>query len=170
MRVMAFDIGIHHFAWSKVRSHPEPEIIAMDCFDIAGSHKHMKTTDLYPILLRYLRSLSYDNVGTVLIEQQMNRMNIRATKLAVFVYSFFLMEHPGITVLEFPAFHKTRVFGVHGLSKPERKKWSIRYVSEHVVQDDPVARDWLDQFPKKDDICDCVMMVLSFHKLVKTES
>ena len=160
---MAFDIGIHHFAWAKMRrgrEETDSEVLAMDCHDFGPSQK---LVELYPLLLQYLRSLDYTDVHTVLIEQQMNRMNIRATKISVFVYAYFLMEHsPSIHVLEYPAYHKTKAFGMHGLSKSERKKWSVQHVLTHVVDSDPVALDWLQQFPKKDDICDCIMMIQSF--------
>ena len=163
--MMAFDIGIHHFAWAKMRTFSHiskvSELVSMDCHDFGSN---LKTVDLYPLLLKYLQSLDYLGVHTVLIEQQMNRMNIRATKVAVFVYAFFLMQHPCINVLEYPSYHKTKAFGVHGLSKPERKKWTVQHVTDFVLKDDPVALDWLDQFPKKDDICDCVMMMESFRK------
>lgn len=160
--IMAFDIGINHFAWVKMRRKDDKapsELVAMDCHNFG--HR-LKTVDLYPLLLEYLRSLDYSEVRTVLIEQQMNRMNIRATKVAVFVYAFFLMQKPDLRVIEYPSYHKTKAFGVHGLSKPERKKWSVEHVERHVLQHDPVALDWLDQFSKKDDICDCIMMIQSY--------
>jgi Poxvirus A22 protein len=163
MLLMAFDIGVHHFAWVKMRCVPDEasEVVAMDCHDFGHG---LKTVDLYAHVLEYLRSLEYEGVDTVLIEQQMNRMNIVATKMAVFVHAFFLMEHSSVHVIEYPSYHKTKKFGVHGLSKPERKKWSVHHVSEYLLKDDPVAMDWLDQFSKKDDICDCILMIESFRK------
>jgi len=82
----------------------------------------------------------------------------------VFVHAFFLMEHSFVHVIEYASYHKTKKFGVHGLSKPERKKWSVHHVLECLLKDDPVAMDWLDQFSKKDDICDCILMIESFRK------
>ena len=161
--MMAFDIGFHHFAWVKMRclSGTPSEVIHMDCHDFGHISK---TADLYPLLLAYLRSLPVDDVDVVLIEQQMNRMNIKATKIAVFVHAFFLMQHPDLYVLEYPSYHKTKVFGAHGLSKSQRKKWSVEFVSQQIIQDDPVILDWLDQFPKKDDLCDCILMIESYRK------
>uniref|UniRef100_A0A6C0IDM9 Holliday junction resolvase n=1 Tax=viral metagenome TaxID=1070528 RepID=A0A6C0IDM9_9ZZZZ len=162
MRIMAFDIGIHHFAWAKMRCLPgtPSALLGMDCHDFGHG---LKTVDLYHHLLEYLRSLDLEGVETVLIEQQMNRMNIVATKMAVFVHAFFIMSYPHLRVIEYPSYHKTKKFGVHGLSKPERKKWSVQHVVDHVLgEKDPVGMDWLEQFPKKDDICDCILMIESF--------
>lgn len=163
---MAFDMGVHHFAWAKVRrtKGQVSEVVGMDCHDFGHGKgtKSLKTVDLYPLLLAYLRSLDYHGVHTVLIEQQMNRMNIRATKVGVFVHAFFIMERPHITVVEYPSYHKTKAFGAHGLSKPERKKWAVEHVQRHMLVEDPVAQDWLNQYSKKDDICDCILMIESF--------
>lgn len=158
--IMAFDIGVHHFAWAKgFRDDDRLVVVAMDCHDFG---KTGSLCEFYPRLSSYLKTLDYQGVETVLIEQQMNRMNIRAAKIAVFVHAFFLLLFPNIRVIEYPAFHKTRKFGIRGLSKPERKKWSVRHVSETILVEDPVALDWLETFAKKDDICDCVMMIQSY--------
>lgn len=159
--VLAFDIGYHHFAWAKVRYAQEyPQVISIDCHDFASSH----LATIYPMLVRYLDSINMKEVDTVLVEHQMNRMNIKATKISVFVYAFFLIRYPGLHVIEYSSVHKTRVFGQKDLTKSERKKWGIHYVQTQVCKDDPVLLDWLDQFSKQDDICDCILMILSYWK------
>jgi len=158
--VLAIDIGIHHFAWVKtVKMEERCRVKGLDCHNFGATPT---LTTLYPKLISYLMTVDYADVSTVLIEQQMNRMNIRATKIAVFVHAFFLLRVPHVRVIEYPAYHKTRKFGVPKMTKQQRKKWSIAYVCTNILFDDPVAMDWVRTFPKQDDICDCIMMTMAY--------
>lgn len=164
--VMAFDMGYRHFAWTKSRvlieMNNEPMLVvdAMDCHDFCTS----QLAQVYQQLLEYLNRIDMTQVDVVLVEQQMNRMNIKATKLSVFVLAYYMIRHPTIKVVEFPSFHKTKMFDAPSISKKERKEFCITYTKTHFLDTDPVALDWLEQFSKQDDICDCLMMTAAYMK------
>ena len=103
----------------------------------------------------------------VLIEQQMSgkhKANIKSLRLSQHVLSYFLNRHPSLTVVEFSSRIKTE--GVKFGSYSERKKWAVERVMrgfDH--ENDPVAKDWLMQWKKKDDVADCILMCLSYYSL-----
>jgi len=178
MHVISFDIGFRHFAWAKMKIQPKQrprqqdqglglescqdldyDVVGMDCHDF-GAWK--KTSDVFFRVKQYLDTLPLHDCNVILIEQQMNRHNIGCTKLGVFVYTYCFLRFPAIELHEYSSFWKTKAFGQKGLAKRERKHWSVRHVSTSLFVHDPVFLDWLQQFPKKDDVCDCILMNLSF--------
>lgn len=160
--VLAFDIGLRHFAWTRmsVTKSGRPFLHAMDCHDFGDE----PLSTVYGKILLYLETICIKNVDVILVEQQMNRMNIKATKISVCVMTFFMVRFPHLRVIEYASFQKTRLFALPSTSKKERKNACIDFTRSRVFNDDPVALDWLDQFCKQDDICDCVMMTMSYLK------
>lgn len=156
MRIVAFDIGVKNFAFAVVDHHEN--IIAMDVHDMRGQ-------DIYKNLLDYLKKYDplWETVNVVLIEQQLNRMNIQATKLACHVYAYFLHRHPQKFLYEYPSIYKTKYthFPLESSSHRQRKEYAIQLVMKQ-YQHDPVFLDWLSSFPKKDDLCDCILMCKTF--------
>ena len=160
--ILAFDIGLRHFAWTKMslQTNGRPFLHAMDCHDFGDR----PLSTVYGNILLYLDTISMDGVEVILVEQQMNRMNIKATKLSVCVMTFFMVRFPRVNVIEYASFQKTRLFALPSTSKKERKDACIDFARSRVLHDDPVALDWLDQYSKQDDICDCIMMTMSYLK------
>ena len=103
----------------------------------------------------------------VLIEQQMSgkhKANIKSLRLSQHVLSYFLNRHPTLTVVEYSSRMKTE--GVKFGSYSERKKWAVERVMKGFDhENDPVAKDWLMQWKKKDDVADCILMCLSYYGL-----
>ena len=103
----------------------------------------------------------------VLIEQQMSgkhKANIKSLRLSQHVLSYFLNRYPSLTVVEFSSRIKTE--GVKFGSYSERKKWAVeRVMTGFDHENDPVAKDWLMQWKKKDDVADCILMCLSYYSL-----
>lgn len=157
MRLAAFDIGIKNFAFAVVSMENE-KIVSMDVCDLRGQN-------IYHNLLTYLKQYDYlwETVDVVLIEQQLNRMNIQATKLACHVYAYFLHRHPSKYIYDYPSLYKTKYtcFALENSTHRQRKQYAIQKVLEQ-YQNDPVFLDWLSQFPKKDDLCDCILMCKTF--------
>jgi hypothetical protein len=58
----------------------------------------------------------------------------------------------------------TKTFEKTPASKKERKRFCVSYARTVILHNDPVALDWLDQYTKQDDVCDCVMMTASYFK------
>ena len=173
MNICAFDIGSKNFAYAIVRvsnkinkdRHDWWDCIFMECADL--SHR------IYESLHRFLEErfsfLQHEkdlSVWTILIEQQMgfkSMVNYKAIQIAAHVHAFFLIKFPNIRVIEYPSYLKTRTFGVRFAKKKDRKEWAIRTVSSFFDnQKDEVSKEWLESFKKKDDISDCILMIISF--------
>ena len=122
----------------------------------------------------------WDKCRIVIIEQQMNR-NPMALKIAQHCYSYFIFKYGRFKqVMEFPAYYKTQVLGApknvsytkkgkaryKALTKPERKKWAIEKATEILIARNEFRSlsDILSS-RKKDDICDCVLMIEAFKYL-----
>lgn len=165
MRIVAFDMGIRNFAFASVdlpdtsRQYHWGDVRHVHVHDLSGGNIYR---NLIGFLDRY-RSL-WEVTDVVLIEQQLNRMNIQATKLSCHVYSYFLNHHPNKFITEYPSVYKTKFtqFPYKSSSHKERKQYAIQYVMEHYRESDPVLYDWIDMYRKKDDICDCILMCNTF--------
>lgn len=159
MRVMAFDMGARHFAWAIGDLDPSSgnllSVRSFECKDFGSS-------PTFPMIVRYLETLSIEGVDTILIEQQMNHVNAVASRLAVVVYMYYFLRHPEKHVSEYPARWKTMEYGIVRVPKHKRKQWVVSHVKEIVCRDDPVVLDLLEGYSKKDDICDCIMMIHSY--------
>ena len=171
--MISFDIGIHHFAYSVLSiHHGDWEIKKMDCYDFIENenanlfrfdetfwrkfHKYIKT--LYPIL---------EKCSICLIEKQMgfrNRVNYKAIQLGSQLMAHLILSFPFLHVIEYPSTQKTKVFKKSIPSWNKRKEWSVDFVYELLEKKgDDISKGWIDQFKKKDDICDTILMVLAYN-------
>lgn len=107
----------------------------------------------------------WEHVQYFIIEQQMqfkNNNNIKALKIAQHIYSYFLIHYPQKHIQEYCAYYKTRVLGAPlRLKKHERKKWAI--VKTHEILQLKNQSQLLDDYKKKDDVSDCVLMAITFY-------
>lgn len=164
MRVAAFDMGTKNFAFAVVDIDPNAP-------EVWGNPLSMGSQDLrqgcpFQNMITYLGTYDglWATVDVVLIEQQLYRKNIKAARLACHTHAYFLHRHPGKPVYEYPAYYKTKYTGFHHAksSHRERKEYAIRLVLGHYEETDPVFCEWLSGLPKKDDVCDCVLMCNTF--------
>jgi len=182
MRILSFDIGIKHTAWSIVSyddthqidptvswttDQPLPSSIQIQSFDLINVFD-TQMHQIYCNIHQYLRSMTslWDTVDVILIEQQMSTKsmyNIKAVKLSQHIYAFFLLYYPMKQVQEFQPNLKTSMFHVQFPRTRERKQWSVQQVT-HFLQtsDDPVAYDLFQCYSKKDDISDSILMGIVF--------
>lgn len=137
------------FVNSDISSETELELY-IKINDLLDSHKHI------------LNKCSY-----ILIEQQMafgNNLNLKTVRIAQHIFSYFSIYYRDFKhILNYPAFHKTRVFSADKMNKPQRKKWAInKATSIWTSRRDGDTLAKLEGSPKKDDICDCLLMALSY--------
>lgn len=187
--VVGVDIGIKNFAFAVVQlsdlSGRDPgnvstanvyehfELVHYENIDLEGASGRkctaIKANDMNTIFLRLYEVLRgfeaiWGQCDAFVIEQQMqyrHASNIKALKLSQHVLAYFLMHYPHIPTVEYPAYHKTSVWKAPPkLKKHERKKWSIEKVRVMFSQKGSV--DILDDLRKKDDVCDCILMVLAY--------
>lgn len=159
MLIAAFDIGVKNFAFAVVDG--VDHVIHVDVHDLRGGDSP------YINLISYLdqhHSL-WEKVDVVLIEQQLYRTNVAATKLSCHLHAYFLHRFPQKKIIEYPSSYKTKFthFPIKSSSHKQRKDYAIQYVLKKFQENDPVLHDWLLTFPKKDDICDCILMCETFY-------
>lgn len=132
----------------------------MSCIDLGDSV--LKT--LHRVLQKEFvdhRKL-HDGTWTVLIERQMV-VNHKAVQLAAHVQAFFMIHYPELPLIDYASTLKTRVLGVRFTKKSDRKKWSTDTVKRYFAeQHDHISLEWLNTFKKQDDICDCILMCVTY--------
>lgn len=133
-------------------------------------------------LFSYLCSIKHilDDVDLVLIEQQFfsnfsfgknmrktsgSQANVAAIKVGETTLSWFLLNYPEKEIMTYSSIFKTQFLGAdRGMTKPQRKKWSVA-MNKHIFQ---LRKDTerLELFErkkfKKDDIADTVIQLQSF--------
>lgn len=166
--ILAIDIGMKNFAYAVVRM-KEPLLwneirTCTTCIDIGHLHFE-KYSVLYDFLRNVMKKHASHEFSVILIEQQYSSRhcsNIKALKIAQHVHAFFGICYPNQRVIEYPAYWKTRIFHApYKQTKYQRKQWAISTVQDIYATDD-ILCEWMTCLPKKDDVCDCILMALSF--------
>ncbi len=110
----------------------------------------------------------FDLCDIILIEKQMGfgkAHNTLGLRIAQHCLSYFLIRYDSFKeVQEYPAYHKTQILGApKGLSKPQRKKWSVEKAKEvlGMGKASAVLDKWAS-FKKRDDVSDCVCMCFAY--------
>lgn len=111
----------------------------------------------------------WDKCSYIVIEQQMSfgkrKNNTLCLKIAQHALSYFTFLYRDLKVLmEFPAYHKTKILGAPGkMDKPERKKWAIEKAQEiWIDRDDFETARKVSSSKKKDDMSDVLVMCMAF--------
>jgi len=144
------------------------DIVHYQNIDIRNSDcDHQLSTQLFLNIYQILNTYHslWEDVQFFIIEQQMqfkNNNNIKALKIAQHIYSYFLLHYPTKHIQEYCAYYKTQILGAPSkLKKNERKKWAISTV-QTILQFKNMS-DILNEYKKKDDISDCILMAISFY-------
>jgi len=111
----------------------------------------------------------WEMCDVILVEQQMsfgrNRYNTLALKLGQHCYSYFSIRYMQTkTILEFPAYHKTKVLGaLRKFKKPQRKKWAV-YTALYILNCREDYESMILYFIEKklDDLSDCLLMGIAY--------
>jgi len=164
--IASFDMGIKNFAFAIVSIDSNDfEIVHFENIDLVED----KRKDIQKIIYNMYDVLEtfkclWEQCEIFLIEQQMqyrHASNIKALKLSQHVLAYFMIHYKNKTIIEYPAYHKTQVFNAPPkLNKYERKKWSIQKVQSLLEQKQ--SPHLLHTLHKKDDVCDCILMCLSY--------
>jgi hypothetical protein len=181
MRVVAFDMGQVNFAFSSGICTAENKNsinfinnVMIDCMQLNNfmKEKVLSPIRLYEKVFEYLDQFDelWKKTDVILIEQQYvqrHATNIKALKLSQHVLAYFLIKYQFSTqgkkkIVEYAASNKTQYFQQKFAKKIDRKQWAIQKVHEQLSQTDPVAFDWFQTFPKKDDVADCILMIWTF--------
>ncbi len=113
----------------------------------------------------------WDKCAVILIEQQMSfgkKRNTMALKLGQHCMSFFLFQYSTFKhIVEFPAYHKTKVMGGSSkMSKYERKKWSVEECERLLNRrGDEQGLEVIRVFKKRDDVSDVVLQLQAYKYL-----
>lgn len=122
--------------------------------------------NMYSVLDEF--SAEFDKCSIFIIEQQMSfgmkKINTMALKLGQHCRSYFIYKYRNTKeTVEFPAYHKTQVFGAGKMSKPERKKWSVEKCANILLQrGDLDTLDILSEAKKRDDLADVFTQLQAF--------
>lgn len=125
--------------------------------------------NMYKTLTEY--KAYWDKCSTIIVEQQMGfgkNRNPMALKLGQHCYSFFIFNYATFkNIIEFPAYHKTKVFIQNKkLNKNQRKKWSVEKASEILIKrQDLQSLKQINDCKKKDDMADVIMQLQSYKYL-----
>jgi len=164
MRVVAFDMGIKNFAFAQVDIDSGEEwgnVRCVDVHDFSGDGRN-----IHRMLIVHLDRYEHlwRTTDVVLIEQQLNRHNIQAARLACHVAAYFFHRFPLLPVHDYPNTYKTRFLKApRTLDHPGRKRFAVDAVLNHYQETDPVLHDWLSSgFKKLDDVADCILMANTF--------
>lgn len=170
---ISFDIGIHHFAYSIIEIiGKEFNIIDMDCYDLLeneNANKKKLDQDFWLDFHNYIKTLYFkiEKCSICLIEKQMgfrNRVNYKAIQLGSQLMAHLLLKFPTMNIIEYPSTQKTKVFKQSITTWNKRKEWSIEFVYEILQKKgDEISIGWIEQFKKKDDICDTILMILAYN-------
>ena len=181
MRVVAFDMGQVNFAFCSgicakedINNIINIDNVTIDCMQLNNfmKEKVLSPIRLYEKVFEYLDRFDelWKKTDVILIEQQYvqrHATNIKALKLSQHVLAYFLLKYQFSTqgkkkIVEYAASNKTQFFQKKFTKKIDRKQWAIQKVHEQLTQTDPVALDWFQTFPKKDDVADCILMIWTF--------
>jgi hypothetical protein len=173
MRIISFDIGVHNFAYSIIDFHQNNnwEIKYLNCHDF---YKNKKIKDIifdqsfWINFHNFLQSIDHllQNCDIFLIEKQLGFskiVNYKAIQMSSQLFAHLILKYPSKQIIEYLASNKTKIFNVKLSQKTQRKKWAVDFTKKILINNhDDTSLEWILSFHKQDDICDCILMILSF--------
>lgn len=163
MIISAFDLGVRNFAFiiASVSNDNTINILEWENYDINANNWFEILQNVNSILFNYSELFSICHV--CLVEKQMTRLNMKASKLSYHVMSFFNIVWPHVKVIEYSAANKTHTFTNQKMSKKERKKYCIdKTINSFINNKDYTNLSLLLMDKKLDDKCDTYQMVCSY--------
>ena len=88
-----------------------------------------------------------------------------ALKLAQHCKSYFIFKYASgeKEIIDFPAYHKTKVFGAGKMTKPQRKKWAPDNAVDRLLgRGDIQGAELINSARKKDDLADTLVELQAF--------
>lgn len=132
----------------------------------------------------------WDKVSFVIVEQQMafgKKVNTMALKLGQNCISYFMFNYSkeDLTIIEFPAYHKTQVLGAKkeektlkngkksykNMGDKERKKWSVEETSYLLcLREDYETLNDIHAMKKRDDVSDVIIQLQAYKYITFVDS
>ena len=155
------------------------QIIECQNIDLLKGENSFKN-NIYLTLTHHLNRFTelWNATNVILIEQQMsygkNKSNIQALRLAQHCISYFTTIYgPFKIIIEMSSNLKTRLLGCPLILRKQhksRKTFAINLSSKILEQRRDKLLERFHQFPKKDDISDCLLMIqvykINMHKTI----
>lgn len=171
MIISAFDLGTRNFAFiiASMSNENYITILEWENFDVNATSWFEILQNVNTILFNYSELFSISD--TCLVEKQMTRLNMKASKLSYHVMSFFNIVWPHVKVIEYSAANKTHAFTNKKMDKKARKQYCIdKTVDTFIINKDYDNLSLLLMDRKLDDKCDTYQMVCSYtSKFTKNE-
>jgi hypothetical protein len=147
--------------------------ILVECISIAKDASKEKYIDpkifinLTDALDKYQKY--FDQCSYIILEQQMSfgkrKNNTLCLKIAQHAFSYFTIFYRDFkTILDFPAYHKTKILGApEKMDKPQRKKWAIEKAQEiWIDRNDFNTASKVQSAKKRDDLSDVLVQCMAF--------
>jgi hypothetical protein len=163
MIISSFDLGTKNFAFliAYINDYKEIKILEWENIDVSDDKWFNVLQNVNDVLYDYSALLSICDV--CLVEKQMTRLNMKASKLSYHVMSFFNIIWPHVKVIEYSAAHKTHTFTHKKMIKKERKMYCVNKTIDTLLfkkDYDNLAELLCNK--KMDDKCDTYQMVDSY--------
>ena len=184
--IAAFDIGFKNFAvaiegvvnltpecegyedesGNKLECELRRDIILADTTDITqfSTKSELRSKSYFMGAIEYMDSISeyMDMCDVILIEQQLQR-NCKAVKLQQNLHTYLMTKYRrDKKIIIYPSTNKTRAFDAPKMTKPQRKKWAVDKALDILQSMNSMFFDKIAQMKKRDDVCDCVLMIESY--------
>ena len=163
MIISAFDLGVRNFAFiiASIGDGGTITVLEWENVDLNAPTWFEILQNCNEVLFQHAGLLSTSDV--CLVEKQMTRLNMKASKLSYHVMSFFNIVWPHVQVIEYSAANKTHAFTSPKMNKKERKQYCIDKTVETLVANKDYANLTLLLMDKKlDDKCDTYQMICSY--------
>ena len=173
MYISCFDIGIHNFSFIIAEVLPEKNTFNIkfienkDFLPGVNANKLILDQKFFSLFHSYLKTVhdKLKNCDICLIEKQLlSKKNFKACTIYQHLIAHISIFFPKLNVYGFPSKHKYFDSSYEKMNYKERKKWGTNYVISLLQsQKDDVLYEWLNCcFQKKDDICDCILIFMSY--------
>lgn len=155
--VVAIDPGVVNYALALKTG--EELILCRE--SVEGKDMNKLCQNIKGVLDRFKEYYTDDTV--VLIERQM-RINHKMNCVKNFTFAYFAFLYPSVACSIYKASLKTTTFCIPtDLSKCDRKKTAVLYaISMLEDRGDMKNVEVIKSLKKKDDVCDCILMVESY--------
>ena len=161
--IAAFDLGVNNFAFIivDVTNILKPSIMLWENINVNDTNWFNVLQNVNTVLFEHASLFALCKV--CLVEKQMTRLNMKASKLSYHVMSFFNIIWPYIKVIEYSAAHKTHTFTSQKMDKKARKKYCIdKTLDDFIKLNDYKSLGLMMSCKKMDDLADVYQMVQTY--------
>lgn len=159
-KYLAFDPAVRNLAYSKMTIDDEISNLSFGIFDLTNNKK-VKQCSFDEIINNLIKSLDMvviDDVDMILIENQPSRLNQISKSVSICIYTYFKVK--GCNVKLISPSRKLNSKEKNKLSYRERKAEGVKMCFNLIKMTDKLR---IQEYTKKDDICDCILMTYAYH-------